>query len=124
MRISVWSSDVCSSDLGEGYATALAVKARQAEFDAAYQDLFKRAAASASTPGAAPTPGQLPSQAEQLRVCRSMGPKPFQDWRTNIISADANKANNLKQDWELTSTAKMLLPNTLLLQQEVRPSRK
>src|SRR3546814_4927729 len=40
---------------GEGYATALAVKARQAEFDAAYQDLFKRAAASASTPGAAPT---------------------------------------------------------------------
>src|SRR3546814_6506881 len=114
MRISDWSSDVCSSDLkqaandpitaigppastgekmtfseaanqlnaavrqhpstvegqaagarddklrmrasaGEGYATALAVKARQAEFDAAYQDLFKRAAASASTPGAAPT---------------------------------------------------------------------
>src|SRR3546814_14738621 len=96
MRISDWSSDVCSSDLGqaagarddklrmrasagEGYATALAVKARQAEFDAAYQDLFKRAAASASTPGAAPTPGQLPSQAEPLRVCRSMGTKPFQD---------------------------------------------
>src|SRR3546814_14843244 len=79
----------------------------RSEFDAADQDLFKRAAASASTPGAAPTPGQLPSQAEQLRVCRSMGPKPFQDWRTNIISGDANKADSLEQDWELNSTAKM-----------------
>src|SRR3546814_3254034 len=96
---------------GEGYATALAVKARQAEFDAAYQDLFKSAAASASTPGAAPTPGQLPSQAEQLRVCRSMGPKPFLDWRTTIISGDAKKEVNLEQDWELYSTSTMLVHN-------------
>src|SRR3546814_5691857 len=108
---------------GEGYATALAVKARQAEFDAAYQDLFKRAAASASTPGAAPTPGQLPSQAEQLRVCRSMGPKPFQDWRTNIISGDANKADNLEQDWELSSTAKMLLLNAYILKRDRKSTR-
>jgi hypothetical protein len=108
---------------GEGYATALAVKARQTEFDSAYQDLFKRASANATTPGTAPTPGKLPSESEQLRVCRSMGPKPFQDWRTNIVSGGANKADNLEQDWELNSSAKMLLLNAYMLKREVGAAR-
>lgn len=106
---------------GEGYATALAVKARQSEFDAAYQDLFKRAASNSTTP--TPTPGQLPSQSEQLRVCRSMGPKPFQDWRTNIISGGAKNSDNLEQDWELNSSAKMLLLNAYMLKREVNTAR-
>src|SRR3546814_9655349 len=52
-----------------------------------------------------------------------MGPKPFQDWRTNIISGDANKADNLEQDWELNSTAKMLLLNAYMLKREVGAAR-
>lgn len=108
---------------GEGYATALAIKARQAEFDAAYQDLFSRAAANASQPGQTPQPGKLPSSAEQLRVCRSMGAGPFKDWRQNILTGGAGKAESLEQDWEVNAAAKMLLLNAYMLKREAMTAR-
>src|SRR3546814_7101960 len=52
-----------------------------------------------------------------------MVPKPFQDWRTNIIAGDANKADNLEQDCELNSTAKMWLLNAYMLKREVGAAR-
>lgn len=108
---------------GEGYATALAIKARQSEFDTSYRDLFTRAAAQASTPAQTPKPGKLPSQSEQLRVCRSMGSGPFQGWRQNIIAGDANKAENLEQDFEMNGAAKLLLLNAYMLKREADAAR-
>lgn len=100
---------------GDGYATALALKARLAEFDAAYQDLFSRVQArNEATAGSTPV-----SQADQAKMCRAVGVDKFKTWQAGSASGTSGKAaENVEEDWKLNTAARVLVMNTFILRRE------